>query len=227
MPVSDSPFANLLYNSLTTTIQPGVFGFFWNQATGTSEAASIPRLYKLEHDFRTFNSTLQALYRLGRPSIPAVEVGESLLPSNLASEWLIYSRDTTALNLRKLWSIWLRREAGTDFVLEGGAVSTMPINVAARVFADGMSSAVYAAISTGTQVIDFEVNSKQSGYRVHSTEQYWYSPVAFGSSDSTPVVASRAPAKYRFGGDTGGSILWDYGTHEVSDTNTSTMLTRF
>jgi hypothetical protein len=218
-------FADLLYGSLTAT-DANVFRF-WNLATGTSEAASIPRLYKLEHDFWTFRSTLQALYRLGRSSIPAVEVGEDLLPSNLASDWLIYSRDLTALNLRKLWSALLRRGGETDIDLESGSASTMPINAAARVFADGMDSAVYSAISSNNQIIDFEVNSGQRGYRLHSTEQYWYSPVVFGSLDSTPVTASRAPAKYRFGGETGGSIIWDYGTHEVSDTNTSTKLTRF
>jgi hypothetical protein len=108
-----------------------------------------------------------------------------------------------------------------------GSVIEMPLEESTQAFSNGMAVALMAAASSSSTV-SFTVNSRNANYRVHVTEQYWYSPVVFGSKLSTPVDDMIYPANYRFGGDkSGGRIIWDSGIHTASASRTSTSVTKF
>jgi len=200
----------------------GVFPF------ADTSSSELPFWRQLEH-FRIFSDAVRWLRALGRSTMPGVIVGEEALPSNPRNLNLIFSSDEVSEALRAAWARHRKRErASSRLFTPGGPVIEMELDEATKTFTDGLANAIKVVpLTASTGLVPFTVNSTKDKYRVHVTDRYWYSPVVFGSRLSTPVDDKLYPGTYRFGGDKGGSIIWDLGTHTASPTHTSTTVTRF
>lgn len=188
-----------------------------------------PRQLELNRDLRIFRSAVRFLRRIGHMTMPGIYFETGSLPSSPENPRLVLANDSVSAALREAWTAHREQkpQARRDHADEGSVIE-MELGESTRVFSNGLASAFLAAAASGASgLIHFTVNSQNDKYRVHLTEQYWYSPVVFGSSVSTPVDDMVYPANYRFGGDNGGPIVWDSGIHTASTSHTSTTVTKF
>jgi hypothetical protein len=160
--------------------------------------------------------------------MPGIYFKNGSLPSSPENPGLLSSDDPISVALRDAWTAHRERRAEIRRVrADEGSVIEMPLEESTKAFSNGLAIALVAVAGTASTV-HFTVNSRNTHYRVHITEQYWYSPVVFGSQLSTPVDDMIYPANYRFGGDkSGGPIIWDSGIHTASASRTSTSVTKF
>ena len=197
---------------------------------GPRSEPAVPRRFELRRNFLVFQGVVMRLRDLGRKTMPGIFFKNGSLPSNPQDPNLQLSNDPISSELRRSWRAHRRQITVTspDFV-DDGSVIEMPLDQSTSVFSNGLARALVSATYSGTTgLIHFTVNSNGKKYRIHRTEQYWYSPVVFGSKLSTPVDDMVYPADYRFGGDLkGGPIIWDFGIHTASSSRTSTAVTKF
>jgi hypothetical protein len=204
---------------------------FWdNIHQRVQHEASNVRLLSIETDFQIFARAVRTLRRWRRETYPGVYFSDGSLPSNPLNARIVVSNDPVSTYLRGRWQYNSDdpvpapiREQNRN----GGPIE-IELNRAIDQFCGKIAHATVSSVSSFPRLINFTVHSQKSGFRLQRTYEYWYSPVVFGRSMSTPVSQAISAARYKFGGNLGDdNLIWDLAVHEVSTSNTQTTTTAF
>src|SRR6266480_2625798 len=181
----------------------------------SAEPTATMLLLSLSSHWGIFRRSLQLLRLWGHSTFPGVRCGDLALPSNPTNVRLMSSDDPISAYLRQRWqpqptTFHPPSHGSPD---HGGRPVEIEMEKAIETFSRGLARNVATLASGMPRLIRFTVDSNNSGYRAHRTEEYWFNPLVFGSRLSTPVDDVLGPGRYKFGGDKGENttIIWDTG----------------
>ena len=216
-----SPFSGFLGD-----VNPGLAAL-----TAPVDIATASRFAKICADADRFALQLKHLESRGIDAFPVWRYGgESgqIVPIDLTNPANFADLDVLDVDAPLSVETLLERWAAYDRdAPDGGGPGFAGLDQTAKAFAETMGDNLQGLIAAAPTVVrPYRVNSQNTGFQIHWTEQYWKSPAVFGAGLSFPVDGYLNDGKYRFGGSKPPhpGIVWDGGIHEVSATRRETTL---